>query len=148
MRTNNPSDEAIKEYSFGIIPLRLHEGVWEVLLIRHSSAKYWGFPKGHPEAGESPRESAVRELLEETNLTVVKFLSESTFEEHYNYTLRGNLIKKTVMFFVAEVAGVLSLQSLEVSEARWVPLAEGPIALTYESDRTICRDVLSLLGIA
>lgn len=148
MRGHDFSREAIKEYSYGIIPLRRNGDSWDVLLIQHSSAKYWGFPKGHAENGESPREAARRELLEETNLTVVKFLSEATFEEHYQYTLHGNLINKTVMFFVAEVAGQLSLQTHEVSGARWVTLANASRELTYDSDRSICQGVLSLLGIS
>lgn len=139
--------EGIREHSYGIIPLRREEGEWQVLLIQHRSAKYWGFPKGHAEAGESPREAAVRELEEETGLTLVKFLSESTFEEHYHYTLRGTLINKNVMFFVAEVEGELHLQEHEVSGGRWVPLKEAVAHLSYETDRSICQGVVDLMSL-
>lgn len=145
MPGHDPFDASIKEYSYGIVPLKRVEGEWQVLLIQHSSAKYWGFPKGHSESGESPREAAVRELQEETGLHIVKFLSESTFEEHYTYSLRSTLINKTVLFFIAEVDGELILQSHEVSGARWVPLAEAVKHLTYESDRSICQSVIQLI---
>ena len=87
---------ALKEYSYGIIPLQKQGDDWKVLLIQHSGARYWGFPKGHAELGESPKEAAVRELFEETSLKIVRFFSETPQEEHYQYTLRGELIFKTV----------------------------------------------------
>lgn len=126
----------MKETSYGIIPFAKHANTWKVLLIQHSHAKYWGFPKGHPEAGETPKEAAARELFEETNMTIVRFLSDSTIEEHYNYTLRGQLISKTVYLFAAEVEGELKLQEEELSDAQWFTLEEASRKLTYEADRS------------
>lgn len=42
----------------------------EVLLILHPLWGVWQFPGGHVEEGETPDEAAVREVLEETGLTV------------------------------------------------------------------------------
>ncbi len=39
----------------------------EVLLVRYHSGD-WAFPKGHIEAGETPRQTAVREVQEETGV--------------------------------------------------------------------------------
>ncbi len=39
----------------------------EVLLIRDRNG-YWVFPKGHVETGESPEETAQREVVEETGI--------------------------------------------------------------------------------
>lgn len=138
---------SITEYSYGIVPLRKHGGDWQVLLIQHSRAKYWGFPKGHAETGESPKEAAVRELFEETHLKVVRLFSESFFEEHYHYTLRGQLINKTVCLYVAEVTGELQLQVEEVSDGRWFNIQNAISHLTYEIDKSICRQAFELAGI-
>lgn len=127
--------------------MRKHGNDWQILLIQHSRARYWGFPKGHAESGEAPKEAAIRELFEETNLTIVRFFSESSFEEHYNYTLSGQLINKTVHFFVAEVAGELKLQEEEVSGGQWFGLAEAINKLTYDIDKSICRNAIELAGI-
>lgn len=58
-----------REVSYGIVPLRYMEGGWQILLIRHH-AGHWTFPKGHADRGESPQQTAERELREETGLAV------------------------------------------------------------------------------
>ena len=133
------------DQSYGVVPLRKVNGEWNVLLIQHGSAKYWGFPKGHAEEGESPVEAAVRELKEETDLDVVRLLSESVLEEHYQFTWRGKRISKTVWFFVAEVTGEVKLQAAEVSDSRWVSLASAEEHLTYDTDKSIARSAYSLI---
>lgn len=135
------------EKSYGIVPLSKQEGQWKVFLIQHSRAKYWGFPKGHAEPGETPKEAAVRELFEETHLTVMRFLSESFQEEHYNYTLRGQLINKTVYVYVAEVQGDVQLQEEEVSAGIWLSFDEALMKLTFDIDKSICRHAFSLAGL-
>jgi bis(5'-nucleosidyl)-tetraphosphatase len=132
---------SLKEYSYGIIPLSKHGHQWKVLLVQHGSAKYWGFPKGHPESGETPKESAARELFEETHLTIIRFLSDTPVEEHYNYTLRGQFISKTVYLFAAEVEGELKLQEEEIGDAQWFSLEEAQRKLTYEADRSALASV-------
>lgn len=131
------------EFSCGIVPLRKVKGEWQVLLIQHGSAGYWGFPKGHGEPGESAVETAIRELQEETNLTIKKFLSEAKLETHYFFSKQGKTIRKTVFFFVAEVKGKLQLQVSELSGARWVPLETAEEHITYETDKSIFRQAIA-----
>lgn len=134
----------VREQSYGIVPLCMQEGIWHLLLIQHGSAGYWGFPKGHAEPEESPKEAAIRELKEETNLKVVRFLSESVLEEHYQFFFRGHRIDKTVWYFVAEVKGKIKLQQEEVGASKWVPLTEAVHHITYETDKSICRNAIAL----
>ena len=47
-----------QEQVYGIIPLRKHKGHWQVLLVLHIKGNYWGFPKGHHDPGETPKETA------------------------------------------------------------------------------------------
>jgi 8-oxo-dGTP pyrophosphatase MutT (NUDIX family) len=39
-----------------------------VLLVQGRMSKRWGFPKGHPEMGEELKDTAARELYEETGI--------------------------------------------------------------------------------
>lgn len=53
------------------------------LLMVQSRGKYWGFPKGTSENGESPIECAKREIKEETSIDV-NLSEENLYLIHYN----------------------------------------------------------------
>ena len=138
-------DKTKIDSSYGVVPFSLLAGEWCVLLVQPRGSKYWGFPKGHSEAGESALESAARELKEETNLRITRVLSEAPFMEHYQFSHKGTHITKTVFFFAAVVDGDLRCQEEEISDARWVPLADAFHLLTYESGKSLLRTALKFL---
>ena len=102
----------ITDYSCGIIPVRLGGGRREYLLVQHGGG-HWGFPKGHPEPGESDEQAARRELAEETGLGDVQLLNAAPLEERYTFTRhageegarRRELVRKTVRYYVGLVPG-------------------------------------------
>ncbi|MFH1332713.1 MAG: NUDIX domain-containing protein, partial [archaeon] len=59
----------IKEKSAGVIVYNNGE-----FLILQYTAGHWDFPKGHIEKGETERETALRELKEETGITDAFFV--------------------------------------------------------------------------
>ncbi len=135
------------ESSFGIIPLKKDEfGEWQVLLIQHHPHSHWSFPKGHAENQESFLEAACRELHEETGLTVVELLFQAPLFEEYQFRLHGQLIFKTVSYYVASVEGTLKLQEEEISASKWVSLKEAESHLTFPQGKNIAKKVLNLLS--
>jgi bis(5'-nucleosidyl)-tetraphosphatase len=136
----------IEEQSFGIIPLSRRSGIWYVLLIQHAHGKYWGFPKGHAEAGETHRASAERELKEETNLEVVKYLSTEPLMEAYSFTHKLGPVSKKVFYFVAEVQGKIVLQAHEVQDARWVKFEHAHNEVTHPEAKAIVEQVAKILA--
>ncbi len=60
-----------EKLSCGIVLARNEAGRCLTLLLRAS--QYWDFPKGINEAGETPLETAVRELHEETGIDEASF---------------------------------------------------------------------------
>ena len=109
-----------QDESFGIIPLRKDKGHWEVFLIQHRGARYWGFPKGHAEEGETPLEAAERELKEETNLECARMLQEEPLVENYQFLAEGKRVSKRVLYFIAEVKGTPILQQEELNDGIWI----------------------------
>lgn len=135
-----------RDYSYGIIPLKKVEGEWHALLIKHQRSSFWGFPKGHAEEGEEPYHTAVRELAEETGLTVKHPLSKDPLSENYRFKAHGRWIEKTVVYFIAEVAeGDVVLQKEEIEAFSWVPLKLAESQVTFEQAKHLCREVCKVM---
>lgn len=128
--------------SCGIVPLQKRGGKWTILLI--SQGGTWSFPKGHAEPGESPKQTAERELREETNLSVARYLSHNPLEESYTFVENQILIEKSVLYFPALVEGDLQLQLEEISQGRWLPLELAGARLTHFTTRQIWQGVREL----
>lgn len=134
-----------EEASFGIIPLSKATGRWEVFLIRHRRGGHWGFPKGRAEVNESSERAAMRELKEETNLDVVRFLSQEPLHEQYQLFRRGKRVCKKVLYYLAEVDGQISLQKEEIAEGSWASFEEAQNKLTHEEGRAILAQIEDIL---
>ncbi len=107
------------ERSYGIIPYRQGTNGLEVLMIFDNHGN-WGFPKGHGEANEEPKEAAKRELAEETSLHVAQWLESPPLIS--NYETNGQL--KQVTYFLATVKGEAVARPPEVTKAVWLTLDE------------------------
>ena len=130
------------EHSCGIVPLQQSRAKWRVLLILQG--RTWSFPKGHVETGELPKQTAERELREETNLQIEKYLANSPFEERYTFAEHQIRVHKSVLFFPALVTGELKVQLEELLDAIWVPLELAGSKLTHTSTRHIWQQVREL----
>lgn len=60
----------------------------KVLLVRNKNGRYWSFPKGHMEVGETEHQTALREVREETGLNV-RILSG--YRQLSDYSPFGNI---------------------------------------------------------
>jgi bis(5'-nucleosidyl)-tetraphosphatase len=113
------------EFCFGIIPVRKAKLGWQVFLVKHKKGNYWSFPKGHHKADEKRLQTTQRELFEETGFQVSQFLPISPFPpveeltERYSFKRNGEIIDKTVTYFVAEVTGEFTPQKDEIEEGNW-----------------------------
>ncbi len=132
------------ESSYGIIPLRQHDGGWQVLLVQHQ-AGHWAFPKGHANKGETHQEAAERELEEETGLKVTSYLSNQTMIEKYMFRWAGDLISKRVTYFIAEVEGAIALQEKEIKSSRWLTLEGAEKKMSFREGKIICHQLKEIL---
>jgi len=110
--------------SAGVVVVRPDGDEWLFLLLR--AFRYWDFPKGMREPGETPMQAALREVKEETTLTGLKFILGERFIETGPYS-HG----KTARYYLASShVGVVSLPvnpelgRAEHNEYRWVSAPE------------------------
>lgn len=81
--------ERLLRLSAGVVMVRCTSGVYRYLLLR--TYRYWDFPKGLVEAGESPLAAARREVREETGLSNLEFRWGGKYIETAPY--RGKLAR-------------------------------------------------------
>ncbi|HEY2810326.1 MAG TPA: NUDIX domain-containing protein [Rhabdochlamydiaceae bacterium] len=136
-----------KVESFGIVPIRRENQEWRVLLILHREGNHWGFPKGKANPGEQHRQTACRELKEETNLDVKEILHAEALIEQYQFRHKREKIHKTAYYFPALVEGILKCQEEEIREARWLPFTEALQQLSFKQARHILRETMRILNV-
>ncbi|PIS01543.1 MAG: hypothetical protein COT84_01865 [Chlamydiae bacterium CG10_big_fil_rev_8_21_14_0_10_35_9] len=134
-----------KDTSYGAIPLQVINGQWHIFLVQHKNGDHWGFPKGHPSFKESPKETAKRELYEETKLEISKFLSDTPLVENYHFYKEGKEIDKTVHYYLVEVKGEFSLQENEIKDGRWFSFKEAYIKITFDESKFILTKVQEII---
>lgn len=105
----------------------------------------WSLPKGHIEPGETPEETAVREVTEETGIDGRIVLPIGMIE--YWFVAGDRRVHKTVHHFLLEaVGGQLSVEDVEVTEVAWIPLGELGQVLAYADERRLVQHAITLLG--
>lgn len=122
-----------QEKSCGAVIFREEEGNRCYLVIK-SVKGHATLCKGHVEAGETEQETAVREILEETALTV-EFVQN--FRRVITYSPYPGCMKDVVFFLARVTGGTLTCQPEEVAEARFFPLDAALSALDHTSDREV-----------
>lgn len=106
--------------SCGIIGIDLQTR--NVLLVKQKDDDLWSFPKGTPEIGETPEQTAIREFKEEVGLDVLKIFG-SPFELEYTLPLSGKK-KKTILFLASVDIAAPQEQPSEISDCKWLDLEQ------------------------
>lgn len=128
----NPAE--IVRASGGIVVRSTDGGGLEVALVHRPAYDDWTFPKGKRIDDESDRQTALREVEEETGLVcrVDRAVGRVQYRDRKNRP-------KTVMYWLmTPVEGTFHPMS-EVDEMRWLPVEQAEELLTYEHDRELLR---------
>ena len=111
-----------KEISCGAVIARQTDAGCEVLLVCHASGGHWGFPKGHVENNETEAETALREIREETGLSV---------------TLDTNF----------RTGGDEKIPVEEITGIRWAAPDDAAALITYDNDRDVLARYRAYKGV-
>lgn len=119
-----------------IIIYKANENNHKVLLVKNHNGRYWSFPKGHVEKGETEEQTAIREIKEETGLDVEIV---DSFREVSDYCPFGR-IKKRVVFFMAQTFSTdVKVQKEEIDSYIWVDLEDVHNKCTYDNDLRVIK---------
>lgn len=126
--------ECLYERSCGAVVYRMQKGAPLFLLIKNKRSAHWGFPKGHMERGETPEETAKREVLEETGIHIrllPEFLSKS------EYTIQGKVEKSVSIFLASTQDKNTVIQQEEIEDFTWLRYDKALNMLNYKNDKLI-----------
>jgi 8-oxo-dGTP diphosphatase len=139
-----------REFSAGGVVLRRVRGEWRLAAIRPGGKDdVWALPKGLVGRGESPADTALREVVEETG--VEGRLVEKLGDVRYVYTWSGERVFKVVSFFLVRyvrgrLGDIPDRFRHEVAETRWLPLDEAPKLLSYKGEREMAAKALERIA--
>jgi 8-oxo-dGTP pyrophosphatase MutT (NUDIX family)/phosphohistidine phosphatase SixA len=120
-----------KPPTYGALPWRIgRKGALEVLLIHRPAHDDWSIPKGKAEPGESARECAAREVLEETGFEcrLGAELPSIRYEDSKNRI-------KTIRYWAAAMESGSFTANDEVDAVRWLSLPAALRTITEPRDR-------------
>jgi 8-oxo-dGTP pyrophosphatase MutT (NUDIX family) len=129
--------EVVRETTSGGIIFRRSlaektRGQIEILLIQDAKNR-WTIPKGHVEPGEEPKQTAEREIQEETGLKEMKVYNWLG-KVHFRYRRGQTLVLMTMHIYLVQGLGDTNdLQGEDwLSDIKWIPAQEAVDKIAYD----------------
>jgi len=118
----------------GGIVWRQVDGRGVIAVIHRPHREDWSLPKGKLEVGETPVDTAVREVIEETGLgvDVGESLGTVTYIDHRSRS-------KVVHFWSMRWTGGEFVPNSEADALVWVDPEQASALFTYDTDREVLR---------
>ena len=131
------------EISAGGIVFRESQGQVEFLLMRDRFG-VWTFPKGHVEPGETPLQTALREVAEEVGLQGLELVAPLG-QTRYRFARRGTQQRKVVHWFLLRARPGARPEARDKAMAvGWIGGEEVLNAAGYSNLRPLLRKALEL----
>lgn len=131
------------EKSCGAVIYRKNHNNLEFLTISHRSDGHWGFPKGHVEKGEKEKETAIREIYEETGLQVNLI---DGFRATALYSPKEGIMKEVIFFLAKAQEQSVHIQLDEVKDYKWASFQHTKQLLSYESSKEVLEQVYEFIA--
>lgn len=138
--------EIIKDKSVGVMPIQKTDNGFLFLIIQHAEG-HWGFPKGHPDPGETETETSLRELREETEITECRLIDDFKYVQNYSFEKDGAQVIKEVVFSIGLVESTeVQIDRDEIIDFRWLPYKQALEQLSFDENHTMLKVAFEFLS--
>ena len=124
------------EYENSCGAIVFNENTEKILLVKMHNGN-WGFPKGHIEKDETKEETAIREVLEETNVRI-KIIPD--FEREIKYIPNEKTIKKVTIFMGITQDEEVTIDTSEIEDFKWCTYEEALKLVTYKLQKDVLEN--------
>ena len=124
------------EYENSCGAIVFNENTEKILLVKMHNGN-WGFPKGHIEKDETKEETAIREVLEETNVRI-KIIPD--FEREIKYIPNEKTIKKVTIFMGITQDEEVTIDTFEIENFKWCTYEEALKLVTYKLQKDVLEN--------
>lgn len=112
---------------------------------------HWEFPRGHQEEGETDRQTAEREIFEETGISELEMVSGFCESTYFFYVAKGNereerkaagdgiYIFKKAVFFLAQTKTIEIRLSFEQLNFEWLEFGDALEKVTHEKAKNVLK---------
>ena len=136
------------QVSAGGVAFRQAKANLELTIVSVRPSLRWQLPKGIVDPGETPAETAVREVREEAGVETELVALIDTVEYWYQRVQNGEHFRyhKFVHFYLLRYqAGDVQDHDHEVDESRWVSFQEALDMLAFKSERGVVEEAQKMI---
>jgi 8-oxo-dGTP pyrophosphatase MutT (NUDIX family) len=146
----------VREFSAGGVVLRRAPKGWRIAVIepqreawvigskqRKPQKLLLALPKGLVDPGETPEQTAIREVFEETGLTATPIAKLTDIKYVYVRSWGdGEKVFKIVSFYLlkyksGKIGNISEEMRIEVKRAHWISLSEAADQLSYKGEKDV-----------
>jgi 8-oxo-dGTP pyrophosphatase MutT (NUDIX family) len=149
-RRHRSAQRTVREFSAGGLVITGLDGAREnlfALLIGRGDRRgrmMWMLPKGHIEVGETPDQTAIREIAEETGIQGHILAELGTI--NFWFRAQDHVVHKSVQHYLLQFrSGEPYPGDHEVDTVEWVPFDELPSRLTHADERKLAEVAARLI---
>jgi 8-oxo-dGTP pyrophosphatase MutT (NUDIX family) len=114
-------------------------------LLLHYEGGHWDFVKGNIEPKESEKDTAIRELQEETGIVDARFIEGFREKVEYLYRRQRTTIHKKVIFFLIETHTEKVNLSYEHVGYTWLEYQNAMKKVTFKNAKNVLEKAHKLL---
>ncbi len=139
----------ITQHSAGGVVYRRSSHGYQVVLIATQNRRVWGLPKGGMREGETPINTALRTVHEETGIRAMAGSIIDQSEYWYDGVYEGKevrILKQVDYHFMRALTYALQPDSWEIDDAVWLPIDVAQVRATHAAERDILSRARALLN--